>query len=127
MINVLHISKYAIVGVVATIIHSLIYSLLLYFSVSPQVSNASAFAISLAVSFAGHNYWTFRRKDSEYELVRTIPKFLMSSLFGYVLNVFWVALSTFLDVHPNYAIVGFVFATPLVNYLVLKIWVFRAA
>lgn len=120
-----HISKFAVVGILSTFIHSSVYWLFITLSVVPQLSNAYAFFVALTFSFIGHKHWTFNTSSSENRSIHTFTKFLTSSLFGFALNASWVEICNILSINPAYAVIGITFITPVLTFFILKQWVFR--
>ena len=117
--------KFFSVGVIATLIHSAIYSLCIALQLtSAQLANLLAYLLALIVSYIGQRYWTFATNKLNSQ-ASTIFRFIGVSLLGYGLNAFWVyAATNVLNLSPYYAIVGIGFLTPLMTFLLLKFWVF---
>jgi len=121
-----HISKFALVGIIATAIHSAIYWFMISLLFDPQLSNFLAFCVALIWSFLGHKNWTFKTQtQSKTPQIQTFSKFLTSALFGLALNAGWVELSIILSINPAYAVIGIGLITPILTFFILKKWVFR--
>ena len=121
--------RFGIVGGLATLVHSAGYvAFIEVFDVTPIFSNIFAFLVAVLVSFAGHSTWTFRHeyRDRSTSASSVFLKFGMTALLGLSLNTFFVFLAiTLLALHYAWAIVFFVFVTPVIVYLVSKLWVFK--
>jgi|GEM_PF-2028320 len=117
--------KFAGVGGAATAVHSSCYlTLVAVFNVEGQLSNFLGFLLALSVSYIGHRYWTFSNEKIRSEL-RTKFKFSASSLLSLGLNALWVYLTVeCFSLSSEYSVIGIIFVTPLIVFLVLKKWVF---
>jgi putative flippase GtrA len=121
------LSKFFGVGVLATFLHGAIFSFCIAGHIaSPQVANLWAYLVAVIFSYTGQRYWTFSPGESQGH-ARSILRFLGVSLLAYGLNAFWVYATTFwLSLSPYYALLGIGFVTPLVAFVLLRLWVFRA-
>ncbi|TDF38452.1 GtrA family protein [Alteromonadaceae bacterium M269] len=118
--------KFIGVGVLVTLIHVGIYSLLTTTgTTSPQWSNIIAFFFSFTASYLGQKNVTFAQSVVTNEKVALL-KFSISTAISFLLNVFWIHLtSEILAIDPNFAIIGMVVFTPAITFMTLKMWVFR--
>jgi putative flippase GtrA len=119
------ILKFFSVGMIATLVHSAIFSLCIAAHLtSPQWANLLAYVIALMISYIGQRYWTF--SDSQIKnQASTILRFLSVSLLGFGLNAFWVyAATVLLSLSAYLALIGIGFLTPLMTFALLKFWVF---
>ncbi len=121
------ISKFALIGVAATLVHSLIYSACIRFDwAGPQWANSSGFLCAWFVSFFGHHYWTFQAGANRWPNPLLLVRFLLTSLLTYLLNAFWVwAVGDLLHWHPQLAVVGIMLLTPAASYLLFRNFVFK--
>ncbi|MDX5585377.1 MAG: GtrA family protein [Aureibaculum sp.] len=119
------IIKFAGVGILATLTHSSVYlAYLKFFDSSPQLGNLLGFFVAVIVSYTGQRYWTFSQKNVKNELASKI-KFVISSITSLVLNAFWVYLTVnWFVLPPEYSVVGILFLTPIIIFILLKYWVF---
>lgn len=119
--------KFFSVGVLATLVHSGIYSAYLAFHPnSAQTANLIAYLIALCVSYIGQRYWTFSSNLQNNRLI-TIVRFILVSLIGYGLNALWVYITTItLALSAYFALLGIGILTPLVTFLLLNVWVFTS-
>ena len=122
------LSKFASVGVVATAVHALVYTVaggLL----EPMLANLIAFIIAFLFSYSGHFLWTFRAQTKGQKIQSAFAyqfKFLLVALSGLVLNslAVWV-VTQWLRIDYLYAIGPMVFVVPLVTFALAKGWAFR--
>jgi putative flippase GtrA len=117
--------KFASVGVLATLIHALIYSLCLATSLAqPQLANLTAYAVALIFSYIGQRGWTFSHIENS-NAGSTKAKFILSSFLGYTLNAVWIAMvARVWELPAYYALIGILFVSPACTYVLLKFWVF---
>ncbi|MBU2876726.1 GtrA family protein [Aliiglaciecola lipolytica] len=117
--------KFFSVGLIATLIHSGIFTLCIALQLmSPQLSNFIAYWVALTVSYIGHQYWTFSG-NQQHSQKHTILRFISVSFLGYALNSLWVLITTdSLNLSAYYALIGIGFLTPLITFSLLKLWVF---
>lgn len=122
----LQIIKFAIVGLTSTIVHSLVYVLALrYIGATPQLSNSFGFLFALFASYFGHRFWTFNEVRMRHNHVSKL-KFVVSALSSYGLNAIWVwIVENRTNMSPEYALIGIIFITPAITFLILKLWAFK--
>lgn len=118
--------KFVSVGLVATFLHAAIYYLLVNVgSIDAQISNLIGYFFAFTVSYLGQRKWTFNHVIIESENKARI-KFFISSLLSLSLNVFWVYIvDSFLNISANYSLLGIILLTPIITFLLLKLWVFK--
>lgn len=118
--------RFALIGVVATLIHALCaLALVFYLAVPVIVSHAAGFVIALSVSFFGHYYYSFRSSES---LMSCMARFLLVALSAYGLNALLLLL--LLEELPNHIgdlikLLISIAVFPLISYVLGKFWVFR--
>jgi len=112
------------VGVLATAIHALLYTVALHFTL-PQVANLIGYLTALAFSYVGHGRFSFADANIALRHPETLKRFLATSLFGFALNSGFVALSTHVIGKPGVAVWFIVGITPAMTYVLLKFWVYR--
>lgn len=117
--------KFFSVGVAATLIHSIVYVIGLYLaSVSAQLANLLGYLFAVTFSYYAQKNWTFEVKEKT--TLMSFLRFFSASLIGFMLNAFWVFLVvTLLNMHPFYALFGIGVLTPMVTFVLLKLWVFK--
>ena len=116
------------VGAVATVVHVAAYSgFIEALGMTPISANMLAFSIAIVVSFTGHASWTFHHeyRQSRHATHVLFARFAISAVLGLLLNTLFVfMLVTWLGLAYGWAIPCFVFITPVVLYLVNRLWVF---
>ncbi len=105
------------VGLAATAVHGLVYmaasSLTQLFS--PLQANTLAFLVAVGVSYLGHSNWTF--KDRSGSAPYQLPKWLLLSVLGYLLNS--AGVYVLVEVYRQHYAAGLVpilLVTPLITY-----------
>jgi putative flippase GtrA len=128
----LQYARFGIVGLSATIVHSVLYLLLGGpVGISPLIANVLAFSVAVLVSYFGHFQWTFRDESgagaAEVSLMKDqLPRFVIVAVIGLILNS--LAVYSVVDVMGSaygYALIPMVTLVPVVVFALSKIWVFR--
>lgn len=117
--------RFALVGIVATIIHVLTALLLAHVAgLGAFWANLCAFIVAWSISYLGNDHLTFR---SGAHWSKTAPRFLIVSLFCLVLNQVFVLISVghFGWSFPA-ALAVVVTLVPLTSFILSRRWVFRA-
>jgi putative flippase GtrA len=95
--------------------------------IAPLAANLVSWLCGVTVSYLVHSRWSFAAETGEGE-GRTILRFLMVAIFAFLLNSFWVWLTTGLfHLHPLAPVPAMMFLTPLVSFLLNRYWVFEVA
>lgn len=117
------IGRFAIIGLLATILHiGMLWLLITQGDVYPIVANLLAFLVAFLLSFTGHYYWTFSSKRNR---LQALWRFLIVSGSAFMLNNFVLAL--LLEVNgfpPVVSAVSAAFVIPVITFILGKIWVF---
>lgn len=120
MIKIVYqIVLFAVVGLSATFVHTVIFSLLASVEFSPLVANFTAFCCALPVSFYGNRYLTFKAEGS-------LTKFAAMSVCGFMMNHINVWIVT--DIQKmdwKYALPGMLIVVPMFSFIISKLWVYR--
>lgn len=113
--------RFAGVGLLATLVHMGGALAAALFGVGDQLSNLIGFCAAFAVSFAGHFFWTFK---SEKSLGRTLPRFLVLAVSGYLISagVLWGLQGVPLS--GELRLVFAVCVIPVFSYLAAKYLIF---
>ena len=123
----LQYGRFVVVGLGATLVHVAVYVATIELAgVAPLAANALGFATAVTISFLGHQHWTFR--DAPGESGRNaLLRFWGVALLGFLLNTLFVQLVTgTLGWSYDWAIPPMVAITPVITFLLSKLWVFRA-
>jgi len=122
--EVLTMSRFALVGIVATCVHiSVVWVLIERFDVETLLANLFAFLTAFIVSFTGQYLWTFRSKQSWHSALR---RFFPVASFGFVLNN--IVLITLLDMRlmsDSLAAIISACVIPVVTFLAGRFWAFK--
>lgn len=118
-------SKFISVGLVATAIHALIYAVMSnWLLIHPHLANFQGYLCAVLFSYFAQMTWTFSSRDPS-KRSRSFSKFIVTSLIGFILNALFVLIvKDMLDLHANYALIGIIFVTPLLSFVLLNYWVF---
>ncbi|WP_179403515.1 GtrA family protein [Burkholderia guangdongensis] len=116
-------AKFAVVGAIATLVHSACYLSALHW-LAPQWANVSGFLCAVSVTYCGNRFWTFRggRAGSE-----ALLRFFVTSATGFACNAGIVAVVGRHGLDPRWAVGGMTFVTPVVMFVLFKRWVFGGA
>lgn len=121
-----NILKFGIVGVFSTIIHSTIYLIgIKQTALDAQVANLIGYLSAVIFSYFSHKFWTFSQPARSHSF-SSITKFFVASTFSLGLNSFWVYLLSSTHIPTHFAVVGFLFFTPIITFVLLRFWVFRS-
>ena len=123
-------AKFGGVGLVATAVHVMIFSVLIEFwNIEPMKANVIAFCLAFWISFIGHFYWTFAGgEDDRRSLGNAGIRFLFVALTGFALNSLIVYIVEHqLRLPYVYATFGMIFIVPLVLFLMSRYWAFTSA
>ncbi|MGH8505805.1 MAG: GtrA family protein [Stenotrophobium sp.] len=118
------ILRFGIVGLVATTIHATVYSILCArYSMDALLATACAFSCAFGISFFGHRYWTFAHNGSGFSA--SLLRFLCTSLLGLCSNAYiaWQLVDR-MHLPASTALIGVVFLTPLLVFVLARFWVF---
>ena len=128
---VLQYSRFATVGVAATLIHVTTFAILIELAgVLPLVANVVGFGVAVFVSFIGHFLWTFAPQIGETVVYRsrtrtTLIRFVFVALLGLALNSLAVYLMVdILGLPYGMAIILMVGPVPGVVFALNKLWAF---
>ena len=92
---------------------------------NPQLGNFLAYLVAVATGYVMHSNWSFRGHGAERDHATKL-RFGIVSIISYALNSFWVwLLYTHLDLGRAAPILPMVFISPIVTFLLNRLWVFR--
>ena len=119
------IVKFLSIGGVATLTHASVYYILIeLMHLMPQLANLIGFIVAFSVSYVGQRRWVFGHVIVNNEFIAKL-KFCISSLVSLAINALWVEVTIqVFGLSPEYSIIGIVFITPIIIFLILKLWVF---
>lgn len=116
--------RFALVGIVATLVHMLIaWALIELTRFPPLLANLMAFLAAFVVSFTGHYHWTFQGAGNPWRAMRRL--FLISSsafaintlLLAGLLKTSWMSASVAAIVAAG--------IVPVISFLASRLWGFK--
>ena len=119
-------SRFAFVGIAATLTHSVVALLALQSGLLQAYgSNILGFVIAFAVSFVGHHFWSFRTQAMGGTTGRRMTRFLVIAVLGFLANN--VALTAWLKLTSWPDSIGLLFSIAIVpglSFLGSRFWAF---
>ena len=118
--------KFGLGGVLATAVNVGIYYVGVQgFHADPNLSWCSGFGLALVVSYLFHSRWVFNVKQSQSHATLG-SRFFAVALFGFAVNSGWVwLLATYMKLPTWTPIPLILFVTPVITFLLNRLWVFR--
>ncbi|MES0812969.1 GtrA family protein [Roseibium sp. SCPC15] len=118
--------KFAIIGVIATLTHASVASYLLEAgTLSAFPANIFGFLVAFSVSFSGHYYWSFSHLRRDGTALKSMRRFLIISLSGFLLNS--TVLALWLQFTPWPDLFGLLFSiaiVPAFTFVGARLWAF---
>jgi len=119
------VARFGVVGLIATGVHATSFVFMVDMMGLPAVlASVLAFCTAVAVSFAGHRFWTFTASKGGH--VESFLKFSAAALLGLCVStgVTFVVVNI---VGASYllALLLVVATVPVATYFMSKLWVFR--
>ncbi len=118
--------KFAIVGVLATLTHAGVATSLLASGALPALAaNLGGYLVAFWVSFGGHYFWSFAHLRRQGTALKSIVRFLIISVSGFLLNS--TILSLWLKLTPWSELAGLLFSiaiVPALTFLAARLWAF---
>lgn len=118
--------KFAVVGVVATLIHATVAGFLLESGLlPPMLANFAGFLVAFGVSFSGHFYWSFSHLRQEKTALKAMLRFLLIAASGFTLNSSVLAL--WLNLTPWPDLLGLMVSiaiVPSLTFIGTRFWAF---
>lgn len=116
------------VGAAAAMVHlSVVWLLVHFLSAPPLAANPFGFFIAFWVSFFGHRHGSFRR-DEPHDLARTLPRFALVAVAGFLVNeLLYAALLAWTPLPYAAALFLVIGIVAVLTYLSSKHWAFAPA
>lgn len=123
--NTLRIFKFISVGTVSTVTYFIFAFVLNYIDPqSPEINSIYAYLAGMTISFTGQRVVTFQSANS---IKPDILRFLVLSIIGLILSYFCLYfINTNLGLAPIFGNLLVCLLIPLVNYIIMSLWVFKA-
>lgn len=119
------ISRFALVGVLATLVHLAIGTTLIGAGLAPLLANPVAFVTAFLVSFTGHHWITFAGHGRP--LTQTLSRFAVTAVLGFCVNEAALAvLVGATPVPPAAALVASTGLAAVVTFGISRTWAFRS-
>ncbi|MFN7023922.1 MAG: GtrA family protein [Pseudorhizobium sp.] len=119
---------FALVGLLATIVHIGVFAALSQsLGIPPLISNSAAFLLAFSISFAGQAAWTFRAQIDDQGLTMLhLVRFVCTSLVGFGINSLIVYVIVIrLAASSLFALPLMATLAPAAVFALNKWWVFR--
>ncbi len=116
------ISRFAAVGIAATVTHGLVATALLALDMNVFLANMNAFVVAVGISFYGHYKWSFASSNPR---ARCFVRFVVVAAVAFGANNIFLSLlleSGLMGELP--ALVSAVVVIPLTTFLLSRFWVF---
>jgi len=123
--GVIQFFKFAIVGIINTIINmSVLFILTEYFHIYYIISAIFAFIVAVTNSFILNKVWTF--KESKGKAIKRYLKFFTVSIIAFLINVsILYSLTEFFNVYYLISQIIGISVSLWVNFLGNKLWTFK--
>lgn len=118
--------KFAVIGVFATLTHAIVASLLFETGVLAVVlSNVCGFLAAFTVSFCGHYYWSFSHLRLQGTMLKSMARFLVISVSGFLLNstilALWLVITPWPEIYGLWLAIAVV---PAFSFAGARLWAF---
>jgi putative flippase GtrA len=120
--------RYAFAGLCVTQFAAAVYSaLVLFLNADPFIANTLSTGCGLCAGYLVHSRWSFAVGAATGEGWQ-VGRFLVASLFAFLINSTWVWLLTkALHLSPLAPVPLMMLATPWISFLLNRYWVFKTA
>lgn len=118
------VSRFALVGGIATLTHLIVGATLIALDVAPLWANLAAFLTAFGISFTGHHFFSFQGHGTSTR--QTFPRFAMVALLGFLCNegLLFVLLYPMANL-PTLALLISTASAAVMTYLFSSKWAFR--
>ncbi len=119
--------RYGVTGGIVTLIGVGVY----WFCVkslgaAPLLATFAAYLVAVMIGYVLHSRFSFRGHGSRDNPIGTTSRFFAGSVVSYLLNSLFVWIVTGpMAFAPEWGIVPMVFVTPLIIFVINRLWVFR--
>jgi putative flippase GtrA len=119
--------RFALVGAAATCTHYIV-ALVSAIHINLYGANLLGYLAAVAISYLGHQRYSFRVAAEDVSHQRQLPRFVAGSLGGLALSYLLLALMRDLLGAPNWlSLAVAVGLVPVYAFALNKLWVFRAS
>ena len=119
------VSKFSIIGAVATVVHIIIAESLIHSTIiAPLRANLFAFSVALFISFVGHYYWSF---SCQAHKGRAFLRFFVVALIAMAANNALLSVLLILDWFViDVSIVVAALVVPILSFILGRTWAFAS-
>lgn len=118
------VSRFGIVGILATLTYLIVSNLLIFMGMVPTVASITAYLAGMIVSFLGQSKFTFKMaRTQRHQFVR----FCVLSLMGLLISYLTVVAASVANAPPVLGTIATAALVPALSFVVMKLWVFREA
>ncbi|TVQ72137.1 MAG: GtrA family protein [Oceanospirillales bacterium] len=119
------VSRFALVGVTALMVHWLVVRLLVPLGLAPLIANVFGFIVAFNVSYFGHRKLTFKADNQQHS--KTLPKFATVALGSFAVNeLLYAILLIFTPLRYDIALFIVLGVVAVMTYLFSRFWAFAA-
>jgi putative flippase GtrA len=119
--------RYGITGGIVTLIGVGVYwACVRSVGASPLLATFVAYVVAVMIGYVLHSRFSFKGHGSRDNPIGTTSRFFAGSVVSYLLNSLFVWIVTGpMAFAPEWGIVPMVFVTPLIIFVINRLWVFR--
>lgn len=119
------VSRFALVGITALVVHWLVVRLLVPLGLAPLIANIFGFLVAFNVSYFGHRTLTFKADHQRHS--RTFPRFATVAMASFAINeAFYALLLIFTPLRYDIALFIVLGVVAVLTYLLSRFWAFAA-
>jgi len=116
--------RFICVGIAAAFTQFIIVILITELTpIHPLTSNIIGFLVAFHVSYTGHHYWTFQRKQASNQ---SFFKFFLTAIFSFLLNQGLFALLLLTSLPYQLSLLIVLCIVPPLTFLLSKYWAFKS-
>lgn len=116
--------RFSVVGVVATLVHVFIFSMLVeFFGAAPVVASVPAFLMAMFASYGANHRWTFGAKGLHQIY---LPKYTATAIAGLGLNIsITYVVVNLLGYWYGIALIVVIMVVPVTTFMINSNWIFN--
>jgi len=121
--------RFAVVGAIATLVHTAVSLGLLQLGVlSAFPANIAGFLVAFCFSFAGHHFWSFADSRQDAKTTHRMRRFFVIALTGFLINssvlTAWLALTPWPD---SLGLLISIAIVPGLSFIGARFWAFSSS
>lgn len=115
--------RFFVVGLLASLLHWIVVVSLVCLQLTPLRANLFGYLAAFSLSYFGHKHFSFVASDKSHK--STLPKFILTSIVGFVMNQsLYSLLLSYTPLRYDFALVVVLAVVALSTFIVSKFWVF---